>query len=101
MSSLEKTLYNVRDWFDELREDGPDLTINGHKKAAHEAVELADEPSLEELADVVICLVAVCIHNGWTMAEVETAIKAKNAINKERTWFQKPDGTWQHNKGER
>jgi hypothetical protein len=72
------------------------LTINAHVKAMHEAQELAVEPSLEELADVIICLVGTAIQHGWFEDDITEAVKAKLAVNKARPWLKQPDGTWQH-----
>jgi hypothetical protein len=95
-SELECALLDVGDWLVELANGGPDLMLNAHLKAAHEAQELADAPSLEEYADVLVCLVGVAITHGWFEADVAQAVQAKLAINKARRWAQKPDGAWQH-----
>ena len=76
---------------------GPDLRINAHKKTLQEAAELANEPaSIEEWADVVICLVAVALQNGWTVDELTKALRAKNDTNIARKWQRNPDDTYQH-----
>ena len=83
-------------WLRVLASNGPDLTVNAHKKAAHEAVELASNPTLEEMADVIICLVGTALHHGWTFGQVMDAVHYKTAVNRARQWAQEPDGTWQH-----
>lgn len=85
------------EWFDELQAaGGPHLTTLGHIKVKHEAAEFADEPSLEEAADVVISLIGALHHRGWTLTDLSKAILLKMTVNRQRTWFQKPDGTFQH-----
>lgn len=94
--TLDLAFTQAADWLNRLAESGPDLTVNAHRKTAHEAQELAEEPSLEEFADVVICLVGTALHHGWSEAEVARAVMSKVSINSARTWAQEPDGTWQH-----
>jgi predicted house-cleaning noncanonical NTP pyrophosphatase (MazG superfamily) len=95
--TLEDALLGVAYWFSELASHGPDLRVNAHLKTLHEAEEFAAEPSLEELADVMICLMGAAQHRGWTLDEMSQAVAAKLSVNQERTWYQKLDGTWQHN----
>jgi hypothetical protein len=84
--------YVLRD----ISDYGPELRERAHVNAAHEARELADQPSLEGLADVFICLAGVAAWHGWTLSEVAAAVRAKNRVNAGRSWQQLPDGTWQH-----
>lgn len=93
---LEHALREAARWLETLAEDGPDLTVNAHKKAAHEAQEFAENPVLEEAADVFICLMGTAVRKGWTTRDIAEAIQSKLEINRLRTWMQKPDGTWQH-----
>lgn len=94
--TLATALSGAAHWLNALADDGPDLRIKAHVKAAHEAVELAEEPSLEELADVAICLVGTSLHHGWSSDDVAAAIIAKVKVNSQRTWGKTPDGSWQH-----
>ena len=96
MSTLALALTRAARWLNRLALDGPDLRVNAHRKAAHEAQELADDPSLEEFADVLICLVGTALAHGWTEDDVAAAVLDKVAVNSARTWAQEPDGTWQH-----
>ncbi len=93
---LDAAMLGAVAWLAGLRRVGPDLVINAHKKLAHEAIELADDPSLEEVADVMICLAGVLLARDWDFEQVSRAIAAKIIVNESRTWFQEPDGTWQH-----
>lgn len=65
-------------------------------KALHEAAEFAADPSLEEAADVLICLLGWAELNGLDGQAIVEAAAAKMQVNLARTWSQKPDGTWQH-----
>ena len=60
------------------------------------AQELADDPSPEEAADLLICLVGICLSHGWTVGDLADAVEAKVVVNAARRWSQQPDGTWQH-----
>lgn len=93
---LTAALTAASDWLRELRESGPDLTENAHRKTAHEAVELAANPTLEEWADVAICLVGTAIGQRWELGELARAVAVKVAVNRGRRWVQQSDGTWQH-----
>lgn len=96
MSEIDLALSDSARWLIALADDGPNLTLNAHKKAVHEAQELAERPSLEELADVAICLVGVAVRHGWTADDIAHAVRQKNGVNSRRRWFQLKDGTWQH-----
>lgn len=65
-------------------------------KALHEATEFAVDPSLEEAADVLICLLGWAELNGLSGDAIVAAAQAKMRVNLARTWRRKPDGTWQH-----
>ena len=93
---LDHSLDRAAMHFFDLAKDGPDLTEKAHLKAAHEAVEFSDEPSLEELADTIICLVVAAYKRDWTIADIAQAVDDKMIVNKLRVWDQQPDGTWQH-----
>lgn len=97
--TLPHALDEAVDWLRALATDGPDLTINAHRKAAHEAHEFAEDPSLEELADVLICLIGAADHRGWSQDDIAHAVSAKVKVNQARTWAQQADGTWQHATG--
>lgn len=94
--ALSAALNGAAHWLNTLAEDGPDLRVKAHVKAAHEAAELAEEPSLEEWADVAITLVGTALHHGWGTGQLADAVTAKVAVNAERTWGQTEDGSWQH-----
>lgn len=96
MVTMNFALQVAKSWLDNLAENGPDLRINAHKKAVHEARELAEDPSLEELADVAICLVGTLSDHGWTMEDWANAVLDKVGVNELRNWVQQSDGTWQH-----
>lgn len=49
--------------------------------------------SLEEAADIVICLAAWAERAGWNL---EQAIQAKLEKNKTRTWKRQANGTYRH-----
>lgn len=94
--ALARALSAAAHWLIALADDGPDLRVNAHRKAAHEAAELAADPSLEEFADVVICLVGTALQHRWSVGDVAGAVVRKVTINSRRTWTQQKDGTWQH-----
>jgi predicted house-cleaning noncanonical NTP pyrophosphatase (MazG superfamily) len=83
-------------WMLRLASNGPDLTVNAHRKAAHEAAEFADDPTLEEAADVLICLAGAALAHDWSIEDIARAVQAKTSINARRHWEQQGDGTWQH-----
>lgn len=89
-------LVNAVRWFDVLQVQGINITESAHIKARKEAQEFEDGPSLEEAADVIIAVVGACHARGWTLRDLGSAIIAKMAVNRQRTWEQLPDGTWQH-----
>lgn len=95
IDALSRALSSAAHWLDALAADGPDLRVNAHLKAAHEAQELADDPSPIEAADVLICLVGTALHQGWTVSDLAHAVAHKVRVNAARTWAQQPDGTWQ------
>jgi hypothetical protein len=96
IAALVEALVGSVAWFEDLRERGLDLTLKAHLKTIEEAEELAESLSLEEYADVIICLAAVALGRCWTLGEVAAAIKAKNETNRNRAWEQMSDGTWHH-----
>lgn len=96
--ALTKAFERATTWMAELATHGPDVRLTAHLKTAHEAAELAEHPDdIEEWADVYICLAGVAAKNGWTFCDLSNAVDMKMSKNELRTWFQKPDGTWQHN----
>lgn len=95
-SPLDFAVAQAAEWLDGLASAGPDLRVNAHRKVAHEAQEFAENPCVEEFADVIICLVGAAFHHGWSETDIARAIEAKVAVNRARTWKQEPDGTWQH-----
>lgn len=65
-------------------------------KTFGEATEFRDDPSAEEAADILICVI------GWAQAAEVDLLKAvtlKMEKNKARRWQLQPDGTYQHIKG--
>lgn len=95
-AALNPAAVRATAWFDRLRAEGIDLTTNAHVKVEHEAIEFADEPSLEEAADVFIALIGALHAQNWTPNDLAVAVGDKMAINEKRTWEQKSDGTYQH-----
>lgn len=87
-------------WFERLKREGIDLTGNAHLKVEKEAIEYADEPSLEEAADVFIALVGSLHSKGWTTYDLAVAVQEKMTVNEQRTWAKQNDGTYQHVKEE-
>ena len=65
-------------------------------KCAKEAREFADEPSLEEAADVLTCLLGWLHLAGHEVIDLLAASHSKMAVNLARTWEKQSDGTWQH-----
>ena len=65
-------------------------------KCAKEAREFAEEPSLDEAADVLTCVLGWVHLAGHDVHALLAASHTKMAINNARTWQQQPDGTWQH-----
>lgn len=93
---LAEALADAASWLNDLAEHGPDLRIHAHIKTAHEAQELAADPSVDEAADVLICIVGTALQRHWSTEELADAVAAKVAVNRARTWAQQPDGTWRH-----
>lgn len=93
---LARALSDAARWLIALADDGPDLRVNAHLKAVHEAQELAADPSPIEAADLLICVVGTALHHGWTVGDLANAVAHKVRVNSRRTWAQQPDGTWQH-----
>lgn len=96
MSGLEGELNRVVRHFTHLATHGPDLRITAHKKLVQEAVEFKDKPSLEEAADVLICLAVAVDFQGWSQAQLVKALRDKMVVNRKRIWTLQEDGTWQH-----
>lgn len=97
MSTLDETCSEGVRWLTDLVENGgPDLRINAHRKALNEAHEFADEPCLEEAADVVLCVIGALDYQGFSLNDLALAIGRKVEINRARQWDQQADGTWQH-----
>lgn len=94
--TLVNALEYAASWLNTTAETGPDLRVNAHRKVAHEAAELAENPCLEEAADVLVCLVGTALAQHWTLEDLAAAVRAKVLVNWSRTWEQQPDGTWQH-----
>lgn len=66
------------------------------RKLVKEAIELAEDPSLAEAADVLICLLGWTGLNGFSPADLIEAANAKMKVNLGRTWVRCEDGTYQH-----
>lgn len=65
-------------------------------KMGKEALEFRESPSLEEGADVVLCLLGWLDLEGHSVYDLFDAIEAKIIKNMTRTWTRLPDGTYQH-----
>lgn len=83
-------------WFATLHDAGIDITDSAHIKVKKEADEFADEPSLEEAADVYISLLGACHHRGWSVTDLALAVHDKMEVNERRSWVKTEDGTYQH-----
>ena len=69
-------------------------------KMAEEASELANDPDdLEEAADVLITMLGWLDAKGLTWSDLLSMAMIKMAINEERVWERREDGTWQHVEG--
>lgn len=93
---LNENWMDAQDWLMDRLEAGQDLFTTAHLKAVHEAQEFADEPSLDEMADVIMCLAGAALQRGWTLADVAGALRDKVMVNRARTWAMNEDGTWSH-----
>lgn len=95
-------LLDAADWFLDLRDQGIDMLPTAHLKLAAEATEVAQAPNdLVEVADVMICLVADLLNQGWTLDDLGEAVRTKMIRNRARTWARTANGTWQHVKAAR
>lgn len=66
-------------------------------KATKEATEFNEEPSLEEAADVLVCITGWAVLSGHHLSDIVDAAIAKMNVNiHERTWERQDDGTYQH-----
>jgi hypothetical protein len=95
-AAIQQAAEEAAAWLADLATNGLDLTVTAHVKTAHEAAELAANPTLEEWADVAICLIGTALHHGWSADDLAAAIQLKVEINRLRTWDHQPDGSWQH-----
>lgn len=95
-TALVDASYRAWAWFGSLKSRGIDLTENAHLKVKKEADEFADDPCLEEAADVYISLIGALAQRGWGMDDLGLAVDTKMAINEKRNWRQTADGTYQH-----
>lgn len=95
MTYLEEVTYRTHAWFGLLVSRGFDLSSQ-HLKVKNEAVEFADNPCIEEAADVYITIVGTLVQHGWSLNDLALAVDTKMAINEKRTWRQTADGTYQH-----
>lgn len=66
------------------------------KKIPEEAAEAQENPSLEEMADVLITARVANAALGRTWGQLMTAMDSKMARNLERTWEQQEDGSYHH-----
>ena len=96
MSNLNEAYARATTWFETLGGQGIDLTTNGHLKVRNEAIEFAEDPSLEEAADVFISLVGALHQRGWGSPELAAAVVSKMTVNEKRSWAISGDGTYQH-----
>ena len=65
-------------------------------KLQAELVEFLENPTLEEAADILVCLSGWAWHKGYSMEVLLDYWAAKNTINLNRTWTRQENGTWQH-----
>jgi predicted house-cleaning noncanonical NTP pyrophosphatase (MazG superfamily) len=94
--TLNRLFIEVSSWLTVLAKNGPNLFEHAHLKTVDEAKEFSENPTLEEAADVLICVAAVIAREGWYPWELAEAMDRKLQINRTRTWHQTADGTWQH-----
>ena len=66
------------------------------RKCAAEAAEFAQNPSLDEAADVLITLLGWVTSNDHPIRDWLDVAHQKMQVNLRRTWVQQADGTWQH-----
>lgn len=95
MSYLESAADRTFAWFVSLVSRGFDLGAQ-HLKVRAEAAEFADDPSLDELADVFITVIGSLVQAGWSTDDLAVAVDTKMAVNEMRTWAKTADGTYQH-----
>lgn len=92
--SLESHLYEWIEWFDEAM---PDSTAeNFVTKFEEESGEFLEEPSLEEAVDSIATLIGWAYFSGYTVSDVQGALRLKLQKNKGRTFERMPDGTYHH-----
>jgi hypothetical protein len=86
-TGIEFALMDASMWFTELAAQGIELRtpVTG-QKLLKEAAEFAEAPSLEEAADVMICLLGHVLGLGYTIEQLAGAILAKSTVNRVRTW---------------
>lgn len=65
-------------------------------KLAEELEELRHDHSLEEAADVMVCLMGFLIKSNYSMWEFLEALDEKSDVNLARTWAIQPNGTYKH-----
>lgn len=94
--NLEYAANDARGWAAALAIQGIDLRPNAHLKVRDEGAEYAEEPSLEEAADVYISLMVSLENFGWSNGDLALAVFSKMLVNRQRQWAQGPDGTYQH-----
>jgi predicted house-cleaning noncanonical NTP pyrophosphatase (MazG superfamily) len=98
--SLDNALERAEQWILSRIDNGQNVSLHADTKASHEIQEFIDDPSLEELADVFICLQGVMVREGWSIYDVSDAIYSKVEVLFGRQWNQNNDGTWSHIKEE-
>lgn len=95
MSTLRGAANDVTGWFGLLAQLGFDTSAQD-LKVSKEAAEFAENPSLDEAADVFISLLGSCRTHGWSQEDLAAAVHSKMAVNRQRKWIQLDDGTYQH-----
>jgi hypothetical protein len=65
-------------------------------KLAEELAELRDDHSIEEGADVAVCLIGFFIKSGYECWQFLEALEAKTDVNLARTWKLQPEGFYKH-----
>ena len=93
MESFDALFTEMCEWFDRVI---PHSVEDDVTKFREESAEFLANPSAEEAADALGCLVHFCHLKGL---DLKAAVRAKFEKNKARKWERQPDGTWHHVKG--
>lgn len=69
---------------------------SGIAKLPEEAKEFIDNPSLDEGADVLLCVLIELKQRAWSLEDLLEATLKKCYLNEARKWERQPDGTIHH-----